>query len=49
MEQKIELTNEELAKIMEQNVGAVELNDDMLKMVAGGQAPYRTLMFYFGC
>jgi len=49
METKIELTSEELAKIMEQNIGVVELNDEMLKMVAGGQLPYRTLMNYFGC
>lgn len=49
MEQKIEMTTEELAKIMEQNVGVVELNDEMLQMVAGGQLPYRTLMDYFGC
>jgi hypothetical protein len=49
MENKIELTSEELAKIMEQNVGVVELSDEMLQMVAGGQAPYKTLLGYFGC
>jgi len=48
METKIELSNEELAKIMEQNVGVVELNDEMLQMVAGGQFIYHTQLATLG-
>jgi|GEM_PF-4241988 len=49
MEQKVELTSEELAKIMEQNVGVVELTEETLQMVAGGQAPYKTLLGSWWC
>lgn len=42
MEQKIEITTEERAEIMEQNVGVVELSDEMLQMVAGGQFVHYT-------
>ena len=48
METKIEMTSEELATIMEQNVGVVELSDEMLQMVAGGQAHYHTQLAVFG-
>jgi len=36
MNHKTEISVEEIAQITEQNVGVVELNDDMLQLVAGG-------------
>jgi hypothetical protein len=49
MNKKIELTAEEIATITEQDVGVIELSDQMLEMVAGGSHGVSTTIIYTTC